>query len=144
MIWLRTGFHGDDQRNRLRTTRNLFRSGLFKQQKEKREKARTNQQQKEGNGIDLREKTRRKEISKEKTASRKKKRNKQEQSSNRKRRQKGTVSKLFVPILLSLCQLKFWFMKKEFKLIISISFNEKALSRRKKMEIIKKKYMCDP
>ena len=43
MIWLRTGFHGDDQINKLRITRNLFRSGSSKQQKE-------------GKGTDRREK----------------------------------------------------------------------------------------
>ena len=32
MIWLRTAFHGDDKINKLRTMRNLFRSGFFKQQ----------------------------------------------------------------------------------------------------------------
>ena len=46
-----------------------------------------------------------------------KKEKKQEQS---KRKEKETVSKLLIQILLSLCQLIFGFMKKEFKLIIMV------------------------
>ena len=52
----------------------------------------------------------------------KKKEEKQKQTRNKKekRRKKGTVSKLLVQILLSLCQLIFGFVKKEFKLIIMV------------------------
>ena len=50
------------------------------------------------------------------------KRKKQQQTSNKKRRRKkkGTVSKLLVQLLLSLCQLIFGLVKKEFKLIIML------------------------
>ena len=56
MIWLRTDFHGDDQRNRLRTTRNLFRNGLFKKKEKEQTDAKRTEMKKKDKGTCLTEK----------------------------------------------------------------------------------------
>ena len=66
------------------------------------------------------EKTRRKERTKEKLQHAEWKKEKTDQQQKRETKKKGTVSKLLVKILLSLCQLMFGFVKKEFQLLIMV------------------------
>ena len=77
MIWLHTGFHGDDQINKLRTMRNLFRSGLFKSETKRRKRNRPTQKEQKkkdkGRNCIMLNRKKKKEKKKNKPATEKKK-----------------------------------------------------------------------
>ena len=137
MIWLCSGFHGDDQINKLRTMRNLFRSCLFKQQKEgkgtnRREKNIIKRTKEETASCWIERKknknklaTKRRKRTKEETAScliEKKRKNKDKPATKRvkrKRRKKETVSELLCSNNFYL-SVNIWVRKRGFKLMIMV------------------------